>query len=80
MYIFLATGNTAVAKLIADEAKADIYKIIPDKKYTEDDLNYNDDNCRANLEMKDDASRPSIRSDLSAITEYDVIYLGYPVW
>ena len=30
--------------------------------------------------MKDDASRPSIKNDLSAITEYDVIYLGYPVW
>lgn len=78
---FSATGNTkAVAELIADEAKADIYEIIPDKKYTEDDLNYNNDNCRANLEMKDDASRPSIKNDLSAITEYDVIYLGYPVW
>ena len=78
---FSATGNTkAVAELIADEAKADIYEIIPDKKYTEDDLNYNNDNCRANLEMKDDASRPSIKNDLSAITEYDVIYLGYPIW
>ncbi len=78
---FSATGNTkAVAELIADEAKADIYEIIPDKKYTEDDLDYNNDNCRANLEMKDDASRPSIKNDLSAITEYDVIYLGYPVW
>ena len=73
---FSATGNTkAVAELIADEAKADIYEIIPDKKYTEDDLNYNNDNCRANREMKDDASRPSIKNDLSAITEYDVIYL-----
>ena len=30
---FSATGNTkAVAELIADEAKADIYEIIPDKK------------------------------------------------
>lgn len=44
--------------------------------YTSDDLNYNDDNCRANQEMNDDSARPAISNDLSAVSEYDVIYLG----
>jgi aryl-alcohol dehydrogenase-like predicted oxidoreductase len=28
--------------------EADIFEIIPENMYTADDLNYNDDNCRAN--------------------------------
>ena len=78
---FSATGNTkAVAELIANETKADIYEIVPTQEYTDEDLNYNDDNCRANLEMNDESARPAIKNDLSVITEYDVIYLGYPIW
>lgn len=78
---FSATGNTEdVAELIAKETNADIFEIVPENVYTSEDLNYNDDNCRANKEMNDDAARPSISGDMSAVSEYDVIYLGYPVW
>ena len=76
---FSGTGNTReVANLLAKEANADIFEIIPENMYTSDDLNYNDDNCRANQEMNDDSARPAISNDLSAVSEYDVIYLGYP--
>lgn len=78
---FSGTGNTReVANLLAKEADADIYEIVPENVYTSDDLNYNDDNCRANQEMNDDTARPAISNDLSAVSEYDVIYLGYPIW
>ena len=78
---FSGTGNTReVANLIAREAGVDIFEIIPEDMYTSDDLNYNDDNCRANREMNDDSARPVISNDLSAVSEYDVIYLGYPIW
>ena len=78
---FSATGNTkAVAELIADEAKADLFEIIPDQEYSDEDLDYNNSNCRANLEMDDETARPPIKNDLSAITGYDEIYLGYPIW
>lgn len=78
---FSATGTTAeVAKLIAEETGADIFEIVPEEAYTSDDLNYNDDGCRANKEMNDETARPAISSDLSAVSEYDVIYLGYPIW
>jgi flavodoxin len=62
------------------DAEADIFEIIPENMYTADDLNYNDDNCRANQEMNDDSARPAISNDLSVVSEYDVIYLGYPIW
>lgn len=78
---FSATGTTAeVAKLIADETDADIFEIVPQEVYTSEDLNYNDDNCRANLEMNDDTARPAINGDLSKVSDYDRIYLGYPIW
>lgn len=78
---FSGTGNTkAVAELIAAETGADIYEIVPAEEYTADDLNYNDDNCRANAEMNDESARPSIQNDVSAISDYDTIYLGYPIW
>lgn len=69
-----------MAELIADETGAEIYEIVPAQEYTDKDLNYNDDNCRANIEMNDKSARPEIKNDLSSIKEYDVIYLGYPIW
>lgn len=78
---FSGTGNTReVADLLAKETDADIFEIIPKNMYTSDDLNYNDDNCRANQEKNDESARPAISNDLSAVSEYDVIYLGYPIW
>lgn len=78
---FSGTGNTkAIAEMIADEAGADLYEIIPAQAYTDKDLNYNNDNCRANKEQNDDTSRPEISNDLQDTTEYDVIYLGHPIW
>lgn len=77
---FSATGTTAeIAEMIAEEADADIFEIIPKEPYSSDDLNYNGD-CRANREQNDDSARPEIENDLSAVEDYDVIYLGYPIW
>ena len=58
--------------------KADTFEIVPAEEYTADDLNYNDDNCRANKEMNDSSARPEISNDLSNITDYDTIFVGYP--
>ena len=64
---FSGTGNTkTIAEMIAEETEADIFEIIPTQVYTEEDLNYNDDNCRANKEQNDDTARPEISNDLSA--------------
>lgn len=78
---FSATGTTAeIAKMIADETESDLFEIVPQIPYSSDDLNYNDDNCRANMEQDDDSARPEISNDLSVVESYDTVYLGYPVW
>ena len=30
--------------------------------------------------MNDDSSRPAIRGGFENVSEYDVIYLGFPIW
>lgn len=78
---FSGTGNTReIAELMAQALNTDTIEIVPQEPYSSDDLNYNDDNCRANQEMNDDSARPAIAGDLSAVTEYDTVYLGYPIW
>lgn len=78
---FSCTGTTAgIAELIAEQATADLYAITPAQPYTSDDLNYNDDSCRANQEMNDDTARPELGGDEIDLTSYTTVYLGYPIW
>lgn len=77
---FSATGTTeGVAKKIQGVTDADIIEIKPKQEYTSADLNYNNDDCRANKEQNDKNARPEIANNI-AIEDYDTIYLGYPIW
>lgn len=77
---FSATGTTKkVAELIKEATNSDIKEIIPKSKYTSNDLNYNNDNSRANIEQNDNNARPEIEANID-ISNYNVIYLGYPIW
>ena len=76
---FSATGTTKkIAERIASESNSDIIEIIPKEEYKPEDLNYNSD-CRANREQNDSKARPEIKNNID-ISEYDTIYLGYPIW
>ena len=78
---FSATGNTkALAEKIAAAADADLYEIVPEDPYTSEDLNYSDDNCRANQEMNDETARPAISGSIENLADYDTIFIGYPIW
>ena len=73
---FSCTGNTkAVAEEVAAQTGSELHEIVP-----EEDLNYNNDNCRANIEMNDPESRPAISNTIENFSEYDTIYIGYPIW
>lgn len=78
---FSATGNTeAKAKLIASVVKGDLHKIQPEKDYSPADLNWEDESSRCCAEFTNPASRPAISSTLRNLPEYDVVYLGFPIW
>lgn len=78
---FSATGNTkAAAEIMAKMQGADIYEIIPEEPYTDEDLNYNDRLTRATVEQNDENARPAISSKIDNLGDYNVIYVGYPIW
>lgn len=78
---FSATGTTeGVAQHIANGLSADIYEIIPEEPYTDADLNYNDNNSRSTIEMNDPASRPVISGSVENMEQYDIVFIGYPIW
>lgn len=78
---FSATGTTqGVAEHIANGLNADIYEIIPEEPYTDADLNYHDNNSRSTIEMNDPSSRPAISGSVENMEEYDIVFIGYPIW
>ena len=78
---FSATGNTkAVAEEITRLTGADLYEIVPAVPYTDEDLNYNNNECRANQEMNDASARPAIGSEAMDVSSYDTVFIGYPIW
>ena len=78
---FSATHTTeGVARNIADGLGADLYEIVPVDPYTDADLNYNDNNSRSTLEMNAPSSRPAISGSVEDMDQYDIVFLGYPIW
>ena len=78
---FSATGRTAkVAKLRAEVLGADIHEIQPKVPYTKTDLNWLNKKSRSSVEMNNKTFRPEIAESNVQIAEYDVIFLGFPIW
>ena len=78
---FSATGNTeGIAQHLQSILDADLYEIVPEVPYTDEDLDYSNDSCRANQEQNDPAARPATTGTLEHPEDYDVVFLGYPIW
>ena len=78
---FSATGTTkAAAQRLAKEFNADLYEIMPEQPYTDADLDWRDKTSRSTLEMQDKSSRPAIKGRCENIADYDVVWIGFPVW
>ncbi|MCM1233093.1 MAG: S-layer homology domain-containing protein, partial [Ruminococcus flavefaciens] len=78
---FSATNTTKpLAEYIADGLNADLYEIVPQTPYTSTDLNWHDSSTRATVEMNDPSARPAIDRSVSNMEQYDVVFVGYPIW
>lgn len=74
---FSWSGNTErVAKSIQSQTGSDIFEIVPATPYSDD---YDTVLNLAQAEQSEDA-RPAIAGSVENITDYDVIYVGYPNW
>lgn len=78
---FSATGNTEnIAEHLVSILDADLYEIVPQVPYTSEDLDYSNSDCRANREQNDPTARPAISGGVEDLEDYEVIFLGYPIW
>lgn len=77
---FSATGTTKpLAEYAAEILNADLYEIVPEDPYTEEDLAYYT-NGRADQEQNDSSARPAISGGVENMERYDTTILGYPIW
>ena len=78
---FSATGTTKqVAKQIAQSAGADICEIAPAKPYSSADLDWTNQQSRSSVEMGNPNARPDIKMVSVDVSQYDYVFLGYPIW
>ena len=78
---FSATGVTAqAAQKVADATGGEVYAITPAKPYTDADLDWRDKQSRSSVEMNDPKARPALGGKRLDVSDYDVIFIGYPIW
>ena len=78
---FSASGVTkGVAQQLAEVTDGTLYEIKPEQPYTDADLNWRDKQSRSSVEMQDKKSRPAITDKLKNMQDYDVVYVGFPIW
>ena len=83
---FSATGTTAkIADRIYTLAKdindnVDLFEIKPEQPYTDADLDWHNQNSRSSIEMSDKNSRPAIANKIENFDNYNLIFLGFPIW
>lgn len=78
---FSASGVTEkTAETLAKTINADLFEIEPEPPYTAADLDWTDKNSRSTVEMNDLSSRPAIKSKLDDMGDYDVVFVGFPIW
>ena len=78
---FSASGITKkLAGSLAAAIGADLFEIEPEQKYTDEDLDWQNHNSRSSVEMNDRSCRPAVASKVSDMSQYDVVFVGFPVW
>lgn len=78
---FSATGTTArAAEKLAIVSGGELYAVTPAQPYTNADLDWHNKRSRSSVEMNDPESRPAIKGKKENITDYDVVFIGYPIW
>ena len=80
---YSATGNTEeAAGYIADLAGGTLFELEPADPYTDEDLNYNDDNSRVSQEYADESLREVelVADTVESWDSYDTVFIGYPIW
>ena len=78
---FSATGTTkAVAERLAEATGADLVEIKPAEPYSAADIDWRDESSRCFVEHRHREMRPELAADNPSVSDYDVVFVGYPLW
>lgn len=80
---YSATGSTQkVAETIAADTGADLFEIEPKEPYTNDDLNWRNEDSRVSKEHDDESKRDVelVSTTVENWDSYDTVFIGYPIW
>lgn len=82
LVVYFSCTNTTkgIADRIVEAIGAATWRIEPETAYTSEDLNYNNSSSRANREQNDPSARPAIKGKYENLADYNVVFLGYPIW
>ena len=78
---FSASGTTkSLSEDLAKATGADLFEIEGAQPYTAEDVNLGNREARAFKEMADKAMRPELKENPKNLKQYDVVYIGFPIW
>lgn len=80
---YSASGHTeAVANDIADATGGDLFELVPQEQYSDEDLDWTQDDSRVVQEYEDESLRdiPLVEDTVENWDEYDTVFIGYPIW
>lgn len=80
---YSASGNTEnVSNVIAKILGADLFELEPVEPYSNDDLNWTNDDSRVTREHENEDERDVelVSATVDNWSEYDTVFIGYPIW
>ncbi len=80
---FSATGNTEeAANYIAQLTGGDLFELEPADPYTDEDLNYSNEQSRVSQEHENEDLRDVelVADTVDNWDDYDTVFIGYPIW
>ena len=80
---FSAAGNTErAAEMIAEQTGGQLMALEPAEPYSEEDLDYNDENSRVSMEYADPSRRTVelVQTTPEGWDDVTTVFIGYPIW
>ena len=74
--------STTVSYTHLDATGGDLFALEPTEPYTDDDLNWSDDNSRVSQEHENEDQRDVelVSTTPENWDSYDTVFIGYPIW
>ncbi len=82
LVVYFSVSDTVkeLATRLASAAEADIVEIVPEVPYTAEDIDWTNRQSRVARELDSQYSRPRMVGTVANIADYELIYLGFPIW